>query len=261
MFGRTIACVVAFVALFALGGCGGGNPDTDSGPSVSTAAPDSRATTTVVPVGFALPIDAADVLSPPREVLRYDLVPSGPYAPDEADQSWCGLGTPADIEGWGGTNISYDHAQRRFTMEQTLWGWPDVASAEAAFDLVVKDVSCGTGTFDIGGVAVRFEFEPVDLGARFGDEAFAVAGTATPLDDKGSSPTTAAATTATTATTEPGGTTVPGDAPSSNVVLVVVRVEKYLVYFAFSAPRGTNDAPDARIFVNSTTDRLIAAAS
>jgi hypothetical protein len=250
MFGRTNASLIAlttFVALAALGGCGsGGEKDADPRPSTTVAS--APATTTSPPVGFELPIDAADVLSPPREVLRYDLVPSGPFRPDAADQSWCGTGTPADIDGWGGTNVGYDHPRRRFTMEQTLWGWPDVASAEAAFDLVVHDVSCDTGTIDIGGVTVRFDLEPLDLGARFGDEAFAVTGRATPLGDEGSD-STASVSTAT------GGT------PSSNVVLVAVRVENYLVQFAFSAPSGTTDAPDARIFVNSTTDRLVALVS
>lgn len=249
MFGRMIACGL----LIALGACGGdpGDVNPSSAPSGGTAASERATSTTSAPAGYELPIDAADVLSPPREVLRYDLVPGRAFRPDQSDQSWCGEGTPADIEGWGGTNVGYDHLQRRLSMEQTLWGWPDVASAEAAFDLAVDDVSCGTGTIEVGGVAVRFELEALDLGATFGDEAFAVAGSATPIRD-----TDTTYTTGTTGTTD---TTANDTTPSSNIVLVTVRVENYLLQFAFSAPDGTTDAPDARIFVNTTTDRLRAA--
>jgi hypothetical protein len=127
----------------------------------------------------------------------------------------CGVGVTSDVPGWDGGNLGYDDAAGELHLEATIWGWADVASARAAYDLNLDDVACGSGSFEAGGQMVEFALDELDLGAVYGDDSHATSGTITA-----------------------GGEVF-------TLILVQVRVESMLLQLAFTAPAGANDSLDA----------------
>jgi hypothetical protein len=233
--------LVVIVALVTIAGTGCSDDDGDgdavgaSTSAPSTNAPGSRTVTTngdVSPASdYELPFDAADALLTDADVEQFGMAQSGgDVDPEDNAQSFCGEGTPADVDGFDGSGLSFGDSVSSLNLDEILWGWENESDAEEAFDLSKRDVACGTGSFDGGGVQVEFDVDEVPLGQRYGDASYAVAGTAT------AGPIT------------------------RNVILAQVRVDNFLLQLFFSATPDTTDAPDARKLVSLATEKLQAAA-
>jgi hypothetical protein len=149
----------------------------------------------------------------------------------QIEASFCGEGVPSDVDGADGGAQSYANDDGTLSFSETLYGWASDAQAEEAYDLLQRDIACGTGTIDNGGSDVTFDVSEQDLATTYGDESAAYAGTATN-----------------------GGQT-------QNVIFVAVRKGQYLLTFGFAAPEGTTDAPDVRELVRAATEKLGSAAA
>lgn len=232
---RIVALVAVLTLTLMLAACGDdsaeSDPTTASAAAPSTDAPPTAATaaaTTEPTEAFDIAFRTLDVLAADEDIAQYGLTSGGDFDPDDFTPNFCGAGWPADVEGWDGVGIPYNSEDGSLHMEQTLWGWANVASAEAAFDKSVDQVACGSGSFDSEGVEVRFDLAEIDLGEVYGDESYVVAGTAV------------------------------AQSLELNLIVASVRVENYLVQFTFAAPPDTSDAPDATIFIEMVTERLVA---